>query len=143
MQRAQEDLNEGLTTIVDLSARGTWATIDIRNAINRGVAKGPRMQVSGPQIDPRARSMAPAPGGVDTGAIADDLFSLGPWAARAAVRKLSQYGADWVKIYATQDFEGDEVQNFSADGRMVNVPSMTLEEIQAIVNEAHRRGMKV
>ena len=136
LQHAQQDLNGGFTTIVDLSARGTWATIDIRNAINRGVAKGPRMQVAGPQIDPSNRSMAPAPGGVDTSAMADDLFTLGPWAARAAVRKLSQYGADWVKIYATQDFEGDEYQHFKPDGTMVNSPSLTLEEMQAIVDEA-------
>ena len=143
LQHAQQDLHGGFTTIVDLSARETWATIDIRNAINRGVVEGPRMQVAGPQIDPRARSMAPVPSHVNNEGMPDDLVAVGPWAARGAVRKLSQYGADWVKIYSTQDFVGDEYQHFKADGTMVNVPSFTLEELQAIVDEAHRRGMKV
>jgi imidazolonepropionase-like amidohydrolase len=143
LKHAQEDLHGGFTTIVDLSARETWATIDIRNAINRGVAEGPRMQVSGPQIDPRARSMEPVPAHVGTEGMPEDLLALGPWGARGAVRKLSQYGADWVKIYSTQDFVGDEYQHFKGDGTMVNVPSFTLEEMQAIVDEAHRRGMKV
>lgn len=143
LKHAQEDLHGGFTTIVDLSARGTWATIDIRNAINRGIAAGPRMQVSGPQIDPRARSMEAVPSEVGPEGMPEDLLALGPWGARGAVRKLSQYGADWVKIYSTQDFVGDEYQHFKGDGTMVNVPSFTAEELQAIVDEAHRRGMKV
>jgi len=143
LEHAQWDLNGGFTTIVDLSARGTWATIDIRNAINRGIAQGPRMQVAGPQIDPRARSMEFVPNEVGPEGMPEDLHALGPWAARGAVRKLSQYGADWVKIYSTQDFVGDEYQHFKGDGTMVNVPSFTLEEMQAIVDEAHRRGMRV
>jgi len=48
-----------------------------------------------------------------------------------------------VKIYSTQDFIGDEYQHFKPDGTMVNSPSLTLEEMQAITDEAHRRGMKV
>jgi imidazolonepropionase-like amidohydrolase len=143
LKHAQEDLHGGFTTIVDLSARETWATIDIRNAINRGIAEGPRMQVSGPQIDPRARSMEHVPPTVGPEGMPNDLLALGPWGARGAVRKLSQYGADWVKIYSTQDFMGDQYQHFKPDGTMVNVPSFTLEELQAIVDEAHRRGMKV
>jgi imidazolonepropionase-like amidohydrolase len=143
LQHAQEDLHGGFTTIVDLSARGTWSTIDIRNAINRGIHEGPRMQVAGPEIDPRNRSMRPTPNEVDWHPHPDDLGVIGPWGARAAVRKLKTYGADWVKIYSTQDFMGDEYQHFKPDGTMVNSPSLTLEEIQAIVDEAHRRGMKV
>jgi imidazolonepropionase-like amidohydrolase len=143
LKHAQEDLYGGFTTIVDLSARGTWSTIDIRNAINRGLHEGPRMQVAGPEIDPRNRSMRPTPSDVDWHPHDDDLGVNGPWAARAAVRKLKTYGADWVKIYSTQDFMGDEYQHFKPDGTMVNSPSLTLEEIQAIVDEAHRRGMRV
>ena len=143
LEHAQEDLHGGFTTIVDLSGRGTWATIDIRNAINRGVAEGPRMQVAGPEIDPRNRSMKPTPFDVNFHPHEDDLGVNGPWAARATVRKLKTYGADWVKIYSTQDFIGDEYQHFKPDGTMVNSPSLTLEEMQAITDEAHRRGMRV
>lgn len=143
LQHAQEDLHGGFTTIVDLSARQTWATIDIRNAINRGIAEGPRMQVAGPEITPRDRSMTPTPLEIDGEGYPDELFVAGPWMARHMVRKLKHHGADWVKIYSTQDFQGDEYQHFKPDGTMVNSPSLTLEELEAIVDEAHRRGMKV
>ena len=146
LKHAQDDLYSGFTTIVDMSARHTWATIDIRNAINRGLTWGPRMQVAGPQINPRSRSMAPTPIEIDARTFDEgeqDMGVNGPWAARAAVRKLKAYGADWVKLYASEDFEGDEYQHFKPNGKMVNSPSLTLEEIQAIVDEAHRRGMKV
>ena len=143
LEQAQADLLGGFTTIVDLSSRHTWATIDIRNAINRGIHRGPRMQVSGPEITARDRSMEPTPDTINSLGYENELFFAGPWMARAMVRKLKHYGADWVKIYATQDFQGDEYQHFKPDGTMVNSPSLTLEETQAIVDEAHRRGMKV
>jgi imidazolonepropionase-like amidohydrolase len=143
LEQARANLLGGFTTIVDLSARGTWATIDIRNAINRGLHTGPRMQVAGPEITPRDRSMEPTPLTVDGEGYEGELFVVGPWLARHMVRKLKHYGADWVKIYAGQDFMGDEYQHFKPDGTMVNSPSLTLEETQAIVDEAHRRGMKV
>jgi imidazolonepropionase-like amidohydrolase len=71
-----------------------------------------------------------------------------PWLARAAVREHSHYGTDWIKIYETEDYEGGGYPDpagsgaFTPDGKMINVPSLTLEENQAIVDEAHRRGLK-
>lgn len=143
LQQAQANMLGGFTTIVDLSARHTWATIDIRNAINRGIHMGPRMQVAGPEVTPRDRSMAPTPLTIDGEGYEGELFVAGPWMARHMVRKLKHYGADWVKVYASQDFMGDEYQHFKPDGTMVNNPSLTLEETEAIVDEAHRRGMRV
>ena len=67
----------------------------------------------------------------------------GPWLARAAVRELKLHGTDWAKIYTTQDFVGDELNEFRPDGSLVAIPSLTLEEIQAIVDESHRMGLKV
>src|SRR4029079_11558890 len=66
----------------------------------------------------------------------------GPWLARAAVRELKLHGTDWAKIYTTQDFVGDELREFRPDGSLVAVPSLTLEEIQAIVDEPPRMGLK-
>ena len=72
-----------------------------------------------------------------------------PWLARAAVRERSHYGVDWIKIYETEDYEGGGYPEpagsgaFTPDGKMINVPSLTLEENQAIVDEAHRRGLRV
>src|SRR6266851_5591501 len=48
---AQRDLNAGFTTVVDLMTHGGWyGTVALRNAINTGVVRGPRMQVAGPGI---------------------------------------------------------------------------------------------
>ena len=44
---AQADLEAGFTTVLDMDSRGGYGTVDLRNAINRGVAEGPRMQVGG------------------------------------------------------------------------------------------------
>src|SRR5206468_4178780 len=65
-----------------------------------------------------------------------------PWLARAAVREAKLHGVDWVKIYTTQDFVGP-VHMWKPDATLVNSPSLTLEEVQAIVDEAHRLGLKV
>jgi len=67
----------------------------------------------------------------------------GPWLARGAVRELKLHGADWTKIYTTQDFVGDALREFRADGSLVAIPSLTFEEVQAIVDESHRMGLKV
>ncbi|MGH9162153.1 MAG: amidohydrolase family protein [Vicinamibacteraceae bacterium] len=133
----------GFTTVIDMSGRHTWANIDIRNAINRGLHQGPRMQVAGHEITPRDRSMWPVPSSVDGEPIPGEMFIAGPWLARYQVRKIKHYGAGWVKVYNTQDFVADEYQHFKPDGSMVNNPSLTLEELEALVDEAHRREMKV
>lgn len=145
LESAQAAMNAGFTTLVDFGARGNYNTIDIRDAIDNGIVQGPRLQVSGPPVDPRAANPVPSPPTIMGNAMPDDLDVNSPWEARAAVRKLRQYGVDWIKIFATQDFVGGRngYRVFKPDGTMVNVPSLTLEEIQAIVDEAHRSGLKV
>ena len=59
------------------------------------------------------------------------------------MREAKLHGVDWIKIYTTQDFVGAEYRVFKPDGTLVNSPSLTLEEVQAIVDEAHRLGLKV
>ena len=59
------------------------------------------------------------------------------------MRELKLHGTDWAKIYTTQDFVGDELREFRPDGTLVAIPSLTLEEVQAIVDESHRMGLKV
>ena len=65
-----------------------------------------------------------------------------PWLARAAVREAKLHGVDYIKIYTTQDFAGT-THMWKPDGNLVNSPSLTLEEVEAIVDEAHRLGLKV
>jgi imidazolonepropionase-like amidohydrolase len=153
---ALKDLNAGFTTLQDMGSPYTYATVELRDAINKGQIPGPRLQVSGPQLNPRGASYYPAPsvvtpfgqtGGPNAWQLSGDVNS--PWLARAAVREHSHYGVDWIKVYETEDYEGGGYPDpagsgaFTPDGKMINIPSLTLEENQAIVDEAHRRGLRV
>jgi imidazolonepropionase-like amidohydrolase len=60
----------------------------------------------------------------------------GPWAARQAVREQIHYGADWIKFHSTSDYE------FEPSGGLFSEPTFTKEEVEAIVDEAHRHGKK-
>jgi len=101
------------------------------------------MQVVGQSLNQRATNYYPD---VRTGRFQDGFTENkninGPWLARAAVREAKLHGVDWVKIYTTQDFEGT-LHMWRADATLVNSPSLTFEEVQAIVEEAHRLGLKV
>ncbi len=153
---ALADLYAGFTTVQDMNSPFTYATVELRDAINRGEIVGPRMLVTGPAVTPRGATYYPAPSevgqfgmgpGLPVWQNAQDVNS--PWLARAAVREHSHYGVDWIKIYETEDYEGSGYPvpvgagAFRPDGKMISVPSITLEENQAIVDEAHRRGLKV
>ena len=60
----------------------------------------------------------------------------------AAVREAKLHGVDYIKIYTTQDFAGT-MHMWRPDATLVDSPSLTFEEVQAIVDEAHRIGLKV
>jgi imidazolonepropionase-like amidohydrolase len=144
VQSAARDLEAGFTTIVDMDSRGGFGTVDLRDAINEGLIKGPRMQVSGQSLNQRASSPYPNPGPGFYSGHTEEKNINGPWLARAAVRESKLHGVDWIKIYTTQDFVGGrELYEFKADGSLVASPSLTFEEVQAIVDEAHRMGLKV
>jgi imidazolonepropionase-like amidohydrolase len=152
MVNAQKDLSAGFTTICDLAAHGgAYGTSDLRDAINRGLISGPRMQVAGPGIQ------ATAGYGFDAGGhgvqniqrpdaspyppnmvLPDDMLVVdSPSEGRKAVREQFMYGVDWIKVYSTWQYY------FKPDGSMVNIPTFTLDEVKAIVDEAHRKGLKV
>ena len=140
---AQTDLNAGFTTVLDMDSRGGFGTVDLRNAINRGLVMGPRMQVVGQSLNQRASVPYPSLFNRFIDRFTEDKNPNSPWLGRAAVREAKLHGVDWVKIYTTQDFVGDEYDVFKPDGTLVNSPSMTEEEVMAIVDEAHRLGLKV
>jgi imidazolonepropionase-like amidohydrolase len=139
---AKKTLEAGFTTAVDLDSRGGYGTVDLRDAINRGTVPGPRLQVSGPALTPRGATPYPA-AGLSPEAPVDRTNVNSPWLGRAAVREAKLRGVDWIKLFMTQDFVGSEYRIFKPDGTLVNSPSLTLEEVQAIVDEAHRLGLKV
>ena len=153
---ALADMYAGFTTLQDMNSPYTYATVELRDAINKGLIVGPRMQVTGPALNPRGVTAYGSPSevipfGLGTGMpVWQNSQNINsPWLARAAVRDHSHYGTDWIKIYETEDYEGSGYPKpygagaFMPDGKMINVPSLTLEENQAIVDEAHRRGLKV
>jgi imidazolonepropionase-like amidohydrolase len=137
LANAQKDLMVGFTTLRDLKTLGAmYSDVDLRNAINRGVVQGPRMQVATRGIQTTGGFImrgystdVPLPSALE---VVDS-----PWAARQAVRDQVAHDADLIKVYAGYDF------HFSPDGKLVSPPTFTAEEINAIVDEAHKKGRKV
>ena len=119
---ARLDLESGFTTVRDLSSGGT-ADVDLRNAINEGLIPGPRMRVTTEGL---------------RGSIAGPrYFHLvdSPSEGRKQVRIQLKNGADFIKIYAAGIRANPDIG--------YGAPTMTLEEEQAIVDEAHRQGVRV
>jgi imidazolonepropionase-like amidohydrolase len=137
LANAQKDLMVGFTTLRDLKTLGAmYSDVDLRNAIDRGIVPGPRMQVS-------TRGIQATGGFLMNGYSAEVPVPMAlqvvdsPWAAREAVREQIAHGADWIKLYAAYQF------HFSSDGKMVVPETFTAEEVNAIVDEAHKKGHKV
>ncbi len=132
---ARETLDAGFTTVRDLWSKD-FIDVALRDAINRGEVVGPRMQVATLAIG-------------STGGHNEDVLGLSPTISIGGqsgiadgvdgVRRLTRYeikyGADVIKIMATEG--GSEGDN------LVNETQFTLEEMKAIVEEAHRYGKKV
>jgi imidazolonepropionase-like amidohydrolase len=126
-----------------MDSRGGFNTVDLRDAINAGLVQGPRMQVVGQSINQRANTYY-----ADSQSIrflegfTENKNVNSPWLARAAVRETKLHGVDWIKIYTTQDFVG-QMHMWKPDATLVASPSLTFEEVEAIVDETHRLGLKV
>jgi imidazolonepropionase-like amidohydrolase len=132
----QADLQAGFTTLRDLGNHGNmYADADLRDAINRGLFVGPRMQVATRAISSIDEALR---GSRELELPADYEIVDSPWAARRAVEEQFHYGANVIKIRATAS-----KYHFYPDGRFEDAPLLTLEEIQAIVEEAHARNLKV
>lgn len=130
---ARTTLMAGFTSVRNVGAGG-FTDVDLRDAINSGLVPGPHMQVSGPLI------------GITGGHCDDNLLPYryhavgdgvadGIAAVQHKVRENIKYGADLIKICATGGVlsKGDDPQ----------ASQYTLEEMQAIVADAHRLGRKV
>ena len=137
LSNAQKDLMAGFTTLRDLKTLGAmYSDVDLRNAIDRGIVQGPRMQVA-------TRGLQATGGFIMRGYSTDVPLPSAlevvdsPWAARQAVRDQIAHGADLVKVYAAYDFY------FTPEGKMLVPPALTAEEVSAIVDEVHGKGRKV
>jgi imidazolonepropionase-like amidohydrolase len=130
MKEAQVDLRAGFTTARDCGSHGEgYGDVDVRNAINRGLFDGPRMQVSTRGIGAYGSDYIGGPGSNITGGYQS---IRGVAEARDAVREQIRYGADWIKVFPVGAY------SFSPNGDLFFDPTFTLEELQAIVDEAHR-----
>jgi imidazolonepropionase-like amidohydrolase len=138
---AQRDLRAGFTTLRDMASHGgAYADVDVRNAIDRGVFQGPRMQVSTMGIT-TSGSIAHT-GSWETNLPESYATADSPWDARRVVREQIHYGADWIKVIA----DGYDTFRFVNDGKTWDIwsdPTFTFDQVQAIVDEAHRHGHKV
>jgi imidazolonepropionase-like amidohydrolase len=134
LKEAQTDLRAGFTTLRDLSTHGEgYGDVDIRNAIERGLFEGPRMEVSTRGLDTGPIYLG-APG-ITIPATRENVTGVDE--ARKAVREQIHYGADWIKVYACGDY------SFTPTGELWADPTFTLTEVQAIVDEAHRHHRHV
>lgn len=144
-QSARKALEYGFTTIRDLESEGAgYADVDIKKAINAGVIPGPRMQVATRALDVTGAypllgyaPNVPVPHGVQ---VCD-----GPEECRKAVREQIMYGADWVKVYSDRSYYIDPNPPAGAGPAPVlnDIPTFTLDELRAMVEEAHRQRHKV
>ncbi len=135
VKEAQTDLRAGFTAARDVGTHGEgYGDVDIRNAINKGMIEGPRMQVATRGIGASGSDYIGVPGINLTGG---NQSVVGPAQARDVVREQIRYGADLIKIFPAGGY------SFSSTGELFVEPTLTLEEVQAIVDEAHRHHRKV
>ena len=134
---ARRALEQGFTTIRDVETEGAgYGDVGIKMAINEGRIPGPRMFVV-----TRAISTT---GGYDLEGYAPEItvpkgaqLIDGPVEARKAAREQLDHGADWIKVYMTHRSWLDR------QGNLVSQPTLTVDELKAIVDEAHGWGKKV
>ena len=134
---ARRALEQGFTTIRDLETEGAgYGDVGIKQAIDQEYIPGPRMFVA-----TRAISTT---GGYPLEGYAPELempkgvqIVDGPVEARKAAREQLSHGADWIKVYMThRSWVGKS-------GELFSQPTLTLEELRAIVDETHGWGRKV
>jgi imidazolonepropionase-like amidohydrolase len=133
VKNAKITLMAGVTTTRNLGASG-FADIALRDAIIEGDVIGPRIFASGPALGITGghcdNNLLPQEYHAKGDGVAD-----GPWAVRSKVRENIKYGANTIKLCATG--------GVLSKGTKVGVQQFTEEEMEAIVDEAHRRGLIV
>ena len=134
VRHCETTLLAGFTTLRDLGTEGAgYADVDVKRAINEGMIPGPRLFVATRAIVATA-SYGPGPAGfapnVDTPKGGQEVSGI-PEMLKA-VREQIGHGADWVKLYA--DYRR---------GTGPSVPTFSLDELKAAVDEAHSAGKPV
>ncbi len=134
---AKRALDQGFTTLRDLETEGAgYGDVEIKQAIEEGTIPGPR-------VFGATRAIS-STGGYPLEGYAPELqmpkgvqIIDGPVEARKAAREQLDHGADWIKVYMTHRSWVDK------QGELVSQPTLTVEELKAIVDETHGWGKKV
>src|SRR5271170_69334 len=132
-KNARVTLEAGFTTVRNVGAEG-YSDVALRDAINAGDVPGPRMLVSGPALGITGghcdNNLLPYEYHATGDGVADGIAAV-----QHKVRENIKYGSDLIKICATGGVlsKGDDPQ----------ASQYTLEELKAIVADAHRLGRKV
>jgi len=132
-KNARVTLLAGFTTARNVGARG-FTDVALRDAINAGDVPGPRLLVSGPPLSITGghcdNNMLPSEYHATSDGAADGVAAV-----QHKVRENIKYGADLIKVCATGGVLslGDNPQH----------SQYTVEEMKAIVADAHRLGRKV
>ena len=136
LRNAQRDLDAGFTTVRDAASR-YYADVALRDAINRGELRGPRIWTCGLGITSTAghmdrdRALPPHLSLPGPTAVADT-----PDEARKAVRQNLRYDVDFIKFNATLTEHVRRYGGYCA-------PEMTAETMRALIEEAHWHGRMV
>ncbi len=132
-KNARVTLQAGFTTVRNVGAEG-YSDVALRDAINAGDVPGPRMLVSGPALGITGghcdNNLLPYEYHATADGVADGIAAV-----QHKVRENIKYGSDLIKICATGGVlsKGDDPQ----------ASQYTLEEMKAIVADAHRLGRRV
>src|SRR5881394_1647799 len=134
---ARRALEQGFTTLRDVETEGAgYGDVGLKMAVNEGRIPGPRIFAS-----TRAISTS---GGYNLEGYAPEIevpkgaqLIDGPVEARKAAREQLENGADWIKVYMTHRSWLDK------NGNLVSQPTLTVEELRAIVDETHGWKKKV
>jgi imidazolonepropionase-like amidohydrolase len=132
-KNAKITLDAGFTTVRNVHADG-FSDVALRDAINAGDVPGPRMLVSGPALSITGGhcddNLLPYEFHAQGDGVADGIAAV-----QHKVRENIKYGADLIKVCATG--------GVMSKGDDPNASQYTLEEMKAIVADAHRLGRKV
>jgi len=133
VKNAKETLMAGFTTVRNVGA-SNYSDVALRDGIEQKAIVGPTLLVSGPPLGITGghcdSNILPAEYEYTAQGVAD-----GPWEVRRKVRENKKYGVDLIKYCATG--------GVMSKGTNVNNRQYTLDEMKAIVDEAHTLGMKV
>jgi imidazolonepropionase-like amidohydrolase len=126
-------LRAGFTSVRNVGANG-YADVALRDAIEESGLPGPRILVSGPPVGITGghcdNNLLPSEYARTEAGVAN-----GPWQVRAKVREIVKYGADLIKVCASG--------GVLSKGDQPDTPQYTLEELTALVEEAHKLGRRV